>query len=255
MKTIIKNKKIAIIIAIVVVLGAILLGVYRQSVNRYSSKIAVQIDNVEKLSENKFAPENHVNDYGQWIVLSKNANNKSNLFQMIKMTREYDKKFSKDESEAKKNEKTITDEVNNKWSNIYIQAMLKASQSESYGNRITKVWRDAIYENYATVNGKHYTDFKDAVNAFQTQYSNEFSELNSFFQDNIDSAHDLSELIRKYFPEKSNRADDLEDFAQNVFNFNDEAINPSGSYSTRASKLSELDTKALSSSQAVGMKF
>jgi hypothetical protein len=255
MKTIIKNKKIAIIIAIVVVLGAILLGVYRQSVNRYSSKIAVQIDNVEKLSENKFAPENHVNDYGQWIVLSKNANNKSNLFQMIKMTREYDKKFSKDESEAKKNEKTITDEVNNKWSNIYIQSMLKASQSESYGNRITKVWRDAIYENYATVNGKHYTDFKDAVNAFQTQYSNEFSELNSFFQDNIDSAHDLSELIRKYFPEKSNRADDLEDFAQNVFNFNDEAINPSGSYSTRASKLSELDTKALSSSQAVGMKF
>lgn len=255
MKTIIKNKKIAIIIAIVVVLGAILLGVYRQSVNRYSSKIAVQIDNVEKLSENKFAPENHVNDYGQWIVLSKNANNKSNLFQMIKMTREYDKKFSKDESEAKKNEKTITDEVNNKWSNIYIQAMLKASQSESYGNRITKVWRDAIYENYATVNGKHYTDFKDAVNAFQTQYSNEFSELNSFFQDNIDSAHDLSELIRKYFPEKSNRANDLEDFAQNVFNFNDEAINPSGSYSTRASKLSELDTKALSSSQAVGMKF
>lgn len=255
MKTIIKNKKIAIIIAIVVVLGAILLGVYRQSVNRYSSKIAVQIDNVEKLSENKFAPENHVNDYGQWIVLSKNANNKSNLFQMIKMTREYDKKFSKDESEAKKNEKTITDEVNNKWSNIYIQSMLKASQSESYGNRITKVWRDAIYENYATVNGKHYTDFKDAVNAFQTQYSNEFSELNSFFQDNIDSAHDLSELIRKYFPEKSNRADDLEEFAQNVFNFNDEAINPSGSYSTRASKLSELDTKALSSSQAVGMKF
>lgn len=255
MKTIIKNKKIAIIIAIVVVLGAILLGVYRQSVNRYSSKIAVQIDNVEKLSENNFAPQNHVNDYGQWIVLSKNANNKSNLFQMIKMTREYDKKFSKDESEAKKNEKTITDEVNNKWSNIYIQAMLKASQSESYGNRITKVWRDAIYENYATVNGKHYTDFKDAVNAFQTQYSNEFSELNSFFQDNIDSAHDLSELIRKYFPEKSNRADDLEDFAQNVFNFNDEAINPSGSYSTRASKLSELDTKALSSSQAVGMKF
>ena len=152
MKTIIKNKKIAIIIAIIVVLGTILLGVYHQSVNRYSSKIAVQIDKVEKLSENKFAPENHVNDYGQWIVLSKNANNKSNLFQMIKMTREYDKKFSKDESEAKKNEKTITDEVNNKWSNIYIQSMLKASESESYGNNITKVWRDAIFENYATVN-------------------------------------------------------------------------------------------------------
>ncbi|WP_276404804.1 hypothetical protein [Lactococcus garvieae] len=65
MKTIIKNKKIAIIIAIIVVLGTILLGVYHQSVNRYSSKIAVQIDKVEKLSENKFAPENHANDYGQ----------------------------------------------------------------------------------------------------------------------------------------------------------------------------------------------
>ncbi len=174
---------------------------------------------------------------------------------MIKMTREYDKKFSKDESEAKKNEKTITEEVNNKWSNIYIQSMLKASESESYGNKITKVWRDAIFENYATVNGKHYTDFKDAIHAFQTQYSNEFSELNSFFQDNIDSANNLSELIRKYFPEKSNRADDLEDFAQDVFNFNDEAINPSGSYSTRSSKLSELDTKALSSSKTVGMSF
>lgn len=255
METIIKNKKIAIIIAIIVVLGTILLGAYHQSVSRYSSKIAVQIDNVEKLSENNFAPQNHVNDYGQWIVLSKNANNKSNLFQMIKMTREYDKKFSKDESEAKKNEKKITDEVNNKWIEIYTQSMLKASESESYGNKITKVWRDAIFENYATVNGKHYTDFKDAIHAFQAQYSNEFSELNSFFQDNIDSANNLSELIRIYFPEKSNRADDLENFAQDVFNFNDEAINPSGSYSTRSSKLSELDTKALSSSKTVGMSF
>ena len=165
---------------------------------------------------------------------------------MIKMTREYDKKFSKDESEAKKNEKKLTDEVNNKWIKIYTQSMLKASESESYGNKITKVWRDAIFENYATVNGKHYTDFKDAIHAFQTQYSNEFSELNSFFQDNIDSANNLSELIRLYFPEK---------FAQDVFNFNDEAINPSGSYSTRSSKLSELDTKALSSSKTVGMSF
>lgn len=171
------------------------------------------------------------------------------------MTREYDKKFSKDESEAKKNVKKITDEVNNKWIEIYTQSMLKASESESYGNEITKVWRDAIFENYATVNGKHYTDFKDAIHAFQAQYSNEFSELNSFFQDNIDSANNLSELIRKYFPEKSNRADDLEEFAQDVFNFNDEAINPSGSYSTRSSKLSELGTKALSSSKTVGMRF
>ena len=47
METIIKNKKIAIIIAIIVVLGTVLLGAYHQSVNRYSSKIAVQIDNVE----------------------------------------------------------------------------------------------------------------------------------------------------------------------------------------------------------------
>ena len=44
METIIKNKKIAIIIAIIVVLGTILLGAYHQSVSRYSSKIAVQID-------------------------------------------------------------------------------------------------------------------------------------------------------------------------------------------------------------------
>ena len=70
---------------------------------------------------------------------------------------------------------------------------------------------------YATVNGKHYTDFKDAIHAFQTQYSNEFSELNSFFQDNIDSANNLSELVRIYFPEKSNRADDLENFRSGCF--------------------------------------
>ena len=65
----------------------------------------------------------------------------------------------------------------------------------------------------------------------------------------------IDQLWLLYFPEKSNRADDLENFAQDVFNFNDEAINPSGSYSTRSSKLSELDTKALSSSKTVGMSF
>lgn len=111
MKRILENKKIVAIIAAAIIFFVVCFGVYHNRINAYSSKLAIQIDEVEKLSENNFAPENHIKEYDHWIALAENSNDKSQLFKMMKMSKEYETKFSKDSSKARKNEKKVTAEI------------------------------------------------------------------------------------------------------------------------------------------------
>lgn len=255
MKRILENKKIVAIIAAAIIFFVVCFGVYHNRINAYSSKLAIQIDEVEKLSENNFAPENHIKEYDHWIALAENSNDKSQLFKMMKMSKEYETKFSKDSSKAKKNEKEVTAEIDSGWGEIYLGGMLQASQSESYANKISSVWHDAIFDDSVTVDGKSYTDFNDAIKATQVKYFTEFGELDSYFDDTVTTANNVSELIKKYFPEKSDRADDIQSYALALNQFNDEALHPTGSYSNRGSKLGDLESGLLAKYNKIGSSF
>lgn len=148
--------------------------------------------------------------------------------------------------------------VNNGKSSDYADTMFKATatmldgaaKSETAGNLIVKVWRNAINEisdsttdKYTKEYGRFYDDFNDALwNLFR---DSEFSDQIDAIKDNQAEVESLMKQLVNPPADQKEAYDTLQDFYSAYLQFTNLVTDPTGSYNSFSSNFSDLDDKTV----------
>ena len=115
-----------------------------------------------------------------------------------------------------------------------------ASGAEDLGKKVQSTWSDAIFEdNGATVAGKQYTDFNDAVDALissEKTLTTKISNGKGTMTGSLNIMSDNATIDTKAKLEKAAK------IADKVDKFSSMATSPTGSYQTYGAELSKLDS-------------
>lgn len=122
---------------------------------------------------------------------------------------------------------------------MLIYAYDAASNAEKLGNKVNHAWSDAIYEDTgATVGGKHYTDFNDAVNAV---IKTEQASVDKIAKDENAMAEELSTMNSNLTNTNRTKYKSAKKLATAVKQLDNSVTSPSGNLDNFSDDFSEKD--------------
>jgi hypothetical protein len=146
---------------------------------------------------------------------------------------------------AEKEEQAAMDKKSKKaFSDLKANAIMICMSTETVGNKYLEIWHDTIFDDSATVAGKTYTDFNDAVPAQETVYEND-GTLDKIQSEQDDMNADLKTMEKN----KTNNSTNKENYAtaqkqvKAVNKFVRVVTSPSGTYSDYSSTINDSDTE------------
>ena len=120
-------------------------------------------------------------------------------------------------------------------------AYLSATTSENLAQKVQDTWHDAIFEDAgATVAGKQYTDFNEAVDALITSESTNTDKISTCRDNMSDAMNTMSKNLTK--PD-AKRLQQVSKMATKTEKLASLATSPSGNYQTFGEKFSTLDSE------------
>lgn len=126
-------------------------------------------------------------------------------------------------------------------SELVAAAFYTAGTSEDLAQKEQTAWHDAIFEDAgATVAGKHYTDFSEAVNAVGENESTDTSKITTGEGNMADAVHTMTQNVTQ------DTKDDLEQaitLAKKTSKLAELALSPSGNYQSFGNDFSSLDAE------------
>ncbi|CAJ1227594.1 hypothetical protein [Lactiplantibacillus xiangfangensis] len=129
------------------------------------------------------------------------------------------------------------------YSNISYYAYETGTRAEKVGNKLTKVWHAAIWDDGGiTIDGQNYTDFNKALNAQSDLYTSNgtIDKLDSKLNSLESTYKELKQNVTSKNTDKLSKAKNVVKDTKDLVNI---VENPSGNYATFSSHFSDADAK------------
>ncbi|WAO22077.1 hypothetical protein [Paenilisteria newyorkensis] len=122
---------------------------------------------------------------------------------------------------------------------LSLNGMGVSTQAETIGDSYSSIWSDAIFEDEgASVGGKKYTDFNEAISAQKAIYE-ENGDISSLDADLSSLTETFDSLKANLTPANETLFQEAEEYYDKLINYVSIAKNPSGSYQTYSEKYGE----------------
>lgn len=142
---------------------------------------------------------------------------------------------------AKVERKKLDKKFNAAHSELIAASYIAATSSEELADKVHDTWGNAIFDDGgATVAGKKYTDFTEAVNALIASESETVSKISNS-EDTMNSA--LSDMSKYKTKNTNQKYANSKKLVKEVERLDEMATNPSGTYQTYGSNFSDQDSK------------
>lgn len=157
-------------------------------------------------------------------------------------------RVAKQEAQAVKATEQKNEKFNAAASTLFVSTYSTAKATEALGQKIQSAWHDAIFKDAgATVAGKQYTDFSEAVDAVIKNDQINVAKINA----GKGNVEDALQIMRDNVTNDTD--DDLKKgvaLAEKTTKFAEMALSPSGNYQTFGTEFSKLDTEVAAAIKA-----
>lgn len=149
-------------------------------------------------------------------------------------------RVAKQEAVERAERKAKNKKFNAAYSVFIAGAYSAATGAEDLGKKVQSTWSDAIFEdNGATVAGKQYTDFSDAIHALISSEKSLTTKISNGTRTMTTGMSAMSDNVTTDTKTKLQKAVKI---AKKVDEFSSMATSPTGSYQTYGTEISKLDS-------------
>lgn len=162
------------------------------------------------------------------------------LFGIVQYQAHVDQVKAEQRAEEKAELKRDNKKFDSAYGEFIAYAYLNAHAAESLGNEVSNTWNSAIFDDGgATVDGKKYTDFNDAIQALLTSKSADVSSIDS---GESDMASSIAKMEKYKSSSRQAKFDKAKKMQSAVKKLDRLATSPTGNLSSYNSAFSDADS-------------